>query len=190
MASLMIIGTVPLYNVMAVVVLSFLRPGQNSIDGQLMKKTLKGIVTNPIILGIAAGTLWALLKIPQPVFFQKTVHNVGVLATPLGLMAMGASVDGSKVKESWKPALLAVFLKLMFLPMICLPAAIAMGFRQEKLIAVLVMAGSATTVSSYIMAKNMGHEGHLTSAVVMLTTLLSAFTLTGWLFLLKTAGMV
>lgn len=190
MASLMIIGTVPLYNVMAVVVLSFLRPGQNSIDGQLMKKTLKGIVTNPIILGIAAGTLWALLKIPQPVFFQKTVHNVGVLATPLGLMAMGASVDGSKVKETWKPAILAVFLKLMFLPMICLPAAIAMGFRQEKLIAVLVMAGSATTVSSYIMAKNMGHEGHLTSAVVMLTTLLSAFTLTGWLFLLKTAGMV
>ena len=155
-----------------------------------MKKTLKGIVTNPIILGIAAGTLWALLKIPQPVFFQKTVHNVGVLATPLGLMAMGASVDGSKVKETWKPAILAVFLKLMFLPMICLPAAIAMGFRQEKLIAVLVMAGSATTVSSYIMAKNMGHEGHLTSAVVMLTTLLSAFTLTGWLFLLKTAGMV
>lgn len=190
MASLMIIGTVPLYNVMAVVVLSFLRPGQNSIDGQLMKKTLKGIVTNPIILGIAVGTLWALLKIPQPVFFQKTVHNVGVLATPLGLMAMGASVDGSKVKETWKPAILAVFLKLMFLPMICLPAAIAMGFRQEKLIAVLVMAGSATTVSSYIMAKNMGHEGHLTSAVVMLTTLLSAFTLTGWLFLLKTAGMV
>ena len=190
MASLMIIGTVPLYNVMAVVVLSFLRPGQNSIDGQLMKKTLKGIVTNPIILGIAAGTLWALLKIPQPGFFQKTVHNVGVLATPLGLMAMGASVDGSKVKETWKPAILAVFLKLMFLPMICLPAAIAMGFRQEKLIAVLVMAGSATTVSSYIMAKNMGHEGHLTSAVVMLTTLLSAFTLTGWLFLLKTAGMV
>lgn len=190
MASLMIIGTVPLYNVMAVVVLSFLRPGQNAIDGQLMKKTLKGIVTNPIILGIAAGILWALLKIPQPVFFQKTVHNVGVLATPLGLMAMGASVDGSKVKETWKPAILAVFLKLMFLPMICLPAAIAMGFRQEKLIAVLVMAGSATTVSSYIMAKNMGHEGHLTSAVVMLTTLLSAFTLTGWLFLLKTAGMV
>ena len=186
----MIIGTVPLYNVMAVVVLSFLRPGQNAIDGQLMKKTLKGIVTNPIILGIAAGTLWALLKIPQPVFFQKTVHNVGMLATPLGLMAMGASVDGSKVKETWKPAILAVFLKLMFLPMICLPAAIAMGFRQEKLIAVLVMAGSATTVSSYIMAKNMGHEGHLTSAVVMLTTLLSAFTLTGWLFLLKTAGMV
>lgn len=85
MASLMIIGTVPLYNVMAVVVLSFLRPGQNAIDGQLMKKTLKGIVTNPIILGIAAGTLWALLKMPQPVFFQKTVHNVGVLATPLGL---------------------------------------------------------------------------------------------------------
>lgn len=51
MASLMIIGTVPLYNVMAVVVLALLKPGQSSLTFALMKKTIKGIITNPIILG-------------------------------------------------------------------------------------------------------------------------------------------
>lgn len=40
------------------------------------------------------------------------------------------------------------------------------------------------------MAKNMGHEGTLTSSVIMLTTLLCAFTLTGWLFVLRTLGLI
>lgn len=49
MAPVMIIGSVPLYNVMAVIVLSFFKPGQNGIDRAVLKKTFKGIVTNPII---------------------------------------------------------------------------------------------------------------------------------------------
>lgn len=100
MAPLMIIGTVPLYNAFAVIVLSLLKPGQRKMDKALLQKTLKGIVTNPIILGIAAGFVWAILKIPQPEILQKTVKNMAVLATPLGLMAMGASFEGKK--GAWK----------------------------------------------------------------------------------------
>lgn len=37
-APLMIIGSVPLYNIMAVVVLSFFKPGQNGMDKALLKK--------------------------------------------------------------------------------------------------------------------------------------------------------
>lgn len=40
------------------------------------------------------------------------------------------------------------------------------------------------------MAKNMGHEGTLTSSVVMLTTLGSAFTMTAWLYVLRSFGLV
>ena len=79
MAPLMIIGTVPLYNAFAVIVLSLLKPGQRKMDKALLQKTLKGIVTNPIILGIAAGFVWAILKIPQPEILQKTVKNMAVL---------------------------------------------------------------------------------------------------------------
>ena len=65
-----------------------------------------------------------------------------------------------------------------------------LGFRQEELVAILVMLGSATTVSCFVMARNMGHEGVLSSSVVMLTTLFSAFTLTGWLYVMKSLSLI
>lgn len=52
MAPLMIIASVPLYNVMAVVILSIFKPGQGKLNGVVLKRTLKGIITNPIILEI------------------------------------------------------------------------------------------------------------------------------------------
>lgn len=190
MAPLMIIGTVPLYNVCAVTALTLTAPSQAGDRKSQIMRTVKGILTNPIILGIAAGFAWSLLKLPHPVILQKTVHNLGVLATPLGLMAMGASFDIKKAFYKVKPALSCTFLKLLGYSGLLMPAAIALGYRGEALVAILVMLGSATTVSSYTMAKSMGHDGTLSASVVMLTTLFSAFTLTGWLFVLKTMGWV
>ena len=89
-----------------------------------------------------------------------------------------------------KPTLVAVFMKLVGFCAIFLPMAALLGFRNEELIAILVMLGSATTVSSFVMARNMGHEGTLSSGVIMMTTLLSAFTLTMWLDVLRSFGLV
>lgn len=190
MAPLMIVATVPLYNAMAVVVLSIMKPEREKISRELVLHTVKDILTNPIILGILAGILWSVLKLPMPVIMEKTVKNIAVLATPMGLMAMGASFQWKQASEKKGPAILAAAIKLVVLVAIFLPIAVSLGFRQEKLIAILVMLGSATTVSCFIMAKNMGHKGVLTSSVVMLTTLFSAFTLTMWLYILKTLGLI
>ena len=190
MAPLMIIGSVPLYNIMAVVVLSFFKPGNNSFDKALVKKTLKGIVTNPIIIGIVAGFVWSALKLPMPLILHKTVSSIGATATPMGLMSMGATFEMKKATSKMKPTLVAVFMKLVGFCAIFLPVAAMLGFRNEQLIAILVMLGSATTVSSFVMARNMGHEGTLSSGVIMMTTLLSAFTLTMWLDVLRSFGLV
>ena len=190
MAPLMIIGSVPLYNVMAVVVLSFFQPERKRLDKEMWKETLKGIVTNPIIIGIAAGIIWSVLKIPMPSIMEKTVSSVSAVATPLGLMAMGAAFDIRKAFAKAKPAAVATVMKLVGFAAVFLPMAVMLGFRREELVALLVMLGSATAVSCFVMAKNMGHEGVLTSSVVMLTTLFSAFTLTGWLYVLRSMGMV
>ena len=195
---LMIIGSVPLYNVMAVVVLSLTAPDKKKASGQaaisrkaeLWKRTLKGIVTNPIILGILLGLLWSMLRLPLPPILGKTVTNLGDLAAPLGLMAMGATFRLDKAMGQAKPAIAASFIKLVGFCVLFLPLAVRLGFREEELVAILIMLGSATTVSCYVMAKSMGHEGVLTSSAVMLTTLFSAFTITGWLFLLKSFGLV
>lgn len=189
MAPLMIIGSVPLYNVMAVVVLSLFKPGNNSFDKALVKKTLKGIVTNPIIIGIVAGFVWSALKLPMPLILHKTVSSIGATATPMGLMSMGATFEMKKATSKMKPTLVAVFMKLVGFCAIFLPVAAMLGFRNEQLIAILVMLGSATTVSCFVMARNMGHEGTLSSGVIMMTTLLSAFTLTMWLDVLRSFGL-
>ena len=190
MAPLMIIGSVPLYNIMAVVVLSLFKPGNNSFDKALVKKTLKGIATNPIIIGIVAGFVWSALKLPMPLILHKTVSSIGATATPMGLMSMGATFEMKKATSKMKPTLVAVFMKLVGFCAIFLPMAAFLGFRNEELIAILVMLGSATTVSCFVMARNMGHEGTLSSGVIMMTTLLSAFTLTMWLDVLRSFGVV
>ena len=190
MAPLMIIGSVPLYNIMAVVVLSVFKPGNNSFDKALVKKTLKGIVTNPIIIGIVAGFVWSALKLSMPSILHKTVSSIGATATPMGLMSMGATFEMKKATSKMKPTLVAVFMKLVGFCAIFLPMAALLGFRNEEMIAILVMLGSATTVSCFVMARNMGHEGTLSSGVIMMTTLLSAFTLTMWLDVLRSFGLV
>ena len=73
MAPLMIIGSVPLYNIMAVVVLSFFSPERKGISKEMWMKTLKGIITNPILIGIVIGLCWSSLHLPMPTMLDKTV---------------------------------------------------------------------------------------------------------------------
>lgn len=192
MAALMIVGTVPLYNIIAVVTLSLTSPDRENQKGgrQLFLSTLKGIVTNPIILGIIVGILWSVIGIPQPVILQKSVTYLGNMAIPLSLIALGASFKAEEAKDKLPVTLGIVFIKLVLFCAIFLPVAVHFGFRGEKLIAILVMLGSATTGSCFVMAKNFGHKGSITALAVMMATLGSAFTLTGWLFVLKTLNYI
>ena len=151
---------------------------------------MKGILTNPIIIGIAAGMLVSLFKLQFPVIVSKTIANIAVLATPLALIGLGAGFEGKKALAEIKPTLVCSFMKLMLWPALFLPIAILLGFRDEKMVALLVMLGSPTTVSCYIMAKNMKHKAVLTSSVVVATTFLSSLTLTFWLYLLKSFGLI
>lgn len=192
MVAPMIIGTVPLYNIAAVTILSLTSPdnGEKREPKKLFLKTLKEVVTNPIILGIAVGLIWATLKIPQPVIMSKTVSYLANIATPLSLISLGASFRLHDVKGKLGTCFGIAALKLVVFCGIFLPAAIWLGFRDEKIIAILVMLGSATTSSSFVMAKSFGHKGVITACTIMITTLLSAFTLTVWLFILKTLGYI
>lgn len=190
MAPLMIIGSVPLYNIMAVVVLSFFSPERKGLSKEVWLKTIKGILTNPILIGIVVGILCSLLHLPMPTMLDKTVTSIGNVATPLGLMAMGATFNYKEALGDLKPALCASFIKLFGFCAMFLPLAIYLGFQGEQLIAILVMLGSATTVSCFVMAKNMGHTGILTSTVVMLTTIFSGFSITMWLYILKGMGLL
>ena len=167
MSSLMILGSVPLYNIMAVVILML-----------------------EALLGIAAGFAWSMLHISMPAMLDKALSNVAGLTSPLALLAIGAGFKGKKALGYLKPTAVATVVKLMVLPALFLPLAVRFGFTDEKLVALLVMLGSITTPACYVMAKQMGHEGVLTGSVCVTTTLFSAFSLTFWLFVLRSLGYI
>ncbi len=191
MGPLMIIGAVPLYNIYSVIVLTF--EGEHDKDlnkVEKIKDAFLNILKNPIIIGIFLGLFASLLKIHFPLMVEKTIGNIAQMATPLALITLGAGFEGRKAIAKVKPTIEAAFLKLVAQPLLFLPVAIIMGFQGEKLIGILIMLASPTTPSCYIMAKNMGHDGILTASIVVATTLLASFTLTGWIFLLRTLGYI
>ena len=190
--ALMILGSVPLYNVAAVIILSITSPeNDNSVSSStLFQKTVLDVIKNPIILGIILGMSWSLLHLPLPIVAQKTLTYMGNLASPLALIGLGSAFEFIDMKRKWKPTTLVSIAKLFLFCIIFIPIAISLGFTDQKLVAILTMLGSATTSSCYIMAKNMGHDGIISSCAVMITTLLSSFSLTFWLFLLKTLGYI
>ena len=190
MAPLMIIGTVPLYNVMAVVILSFTGPGEHKLNKEGLKKSIMGIAKNPIIISIVRGIAVSLMHVEFPYIVDKTIHNFSVMASPLALIGLGAGFEGRKAVKKLRLTAVCTAVKLLLLPALFLPVALWMGFTGEKLVAILVMLGSATTPSCYIMAKNMGHEGVLTSGTVVATTFFSSVSLTFWIFVLKYIGAI
>lgn len=191
MGPLMVIGSVPLYNIFSVIVLTFEGEGAGEESKtEKIKEACVNIAKNPIILGILAGLVAGLLRLDFPVVVDKTINSVAQMATPLALIAIGAGFEGRKALAKICPTIVAAMIKLVIQPLIFVPIAAWMGFTGEKLIAILIMLASPTTPSCYIMAKNMNNDGVLTASVVVATTLLAAFTLTGWIFLLKTVGLI
>lgn len=191
MGPLMIIGAVPLYNVFAVLILT-VESNDVSIQNSKgrIKTTILNILKNPIIIGIVLGILASGIQLKLPQMVEKTIQNLGVMASPLALIAIGAGFEGRKALAKMKPTLAATFIKLVGLAMLVLPIAIHLGFRDQKLLALLIMLASPSTPTAYIMAKNMHGDETLSSSIIVLTTVLSSVTLTGWIFLLRYLGYI
>ena len=191
MGPLMIVSAVPLYNIFSVIVLTFEANDSTGIDKKAkIRQAGINICKNPIILSILAGLIVGLLEIQFPTLVNKTVSNVAQMATPLALITIGAGFEGRKALAKIAPTMAASTIKLVLQPLVFLPVAAWMGFSGEKMIAILIMLASPTTPSCYIMAKSMNNDEVLTASVIVTTTLMAAFTLTGWIFLLKTLGYI
>lgn len=188
MAPLMIVSAVPLFNIYSVIVLTF--KGRNNDAGGNIKKAFINVIKNPIIIAIFLGLPFSIFGIHFPQIIEKTITNVAQTATPLALIAIGAGFEGRKALKKIKPAITASFIKLILLAAVFLPAAVMMGFRNQELMAILIMLASPSTVTCYIMAKNMNNDAVLSSSIIVLTTLLSSVTLTGWIFILRTLALV
>ncbi len=188
MAPLMIIGSVPLYNIFAVVILTF-ESSHTQKKGQIRSACI-GVARNPIIIGIVLGLIASCFNLDFPHMVDQSIHNLAVLASPLALLAIGATFEGRKAIAKLKPTVIASCLKLVVLAAIFLPVAVWLGFRDQKLVAIIIMLASPCTPTSYIMAKNMGGDDVLAASIVVTTTLFSSITLTAWIFIMRCLELI
>lgn len=190
MAALMIIAAVPYFNILSVIILVVNSNEPNDNQSGKIKSSLVNIAKNPIIIGILLGLVVALIKLPIYTIPDMVINYVGRTATPIALLAIGASFKLDEALVRLKPALGATFIKLIGLPLLFLPIAYYMGFKNGEMVAILIMLASPSTVSGYVMAKNMHNDEVLTSNAIVLTTLLSSVTITLWVFILRTIGCI
>lgn len=190
MTALMIVASVPFFNMLSVIILVCESPEGNKQGLGKIKASLINIAKNPIIIGILLGLIASLVGLKLPVIIDRSFDYVGRTATPIALIAIGAGFNLKEAITRLKPAIAASFIKLVGLPMLFLPIAVNMGFRDAEMVAILVMLAAPTTVSSYVMAKSMNNDHVLASNVIVLTTLISSVTLTMWVFILRSIGVI
>lgn len=191
MAPLMIIGSVPLYNIFAVIILTFesnSAENMNSTDN--IKRAFVNILKNPIIIGIFLGLIASYFNLDFPKMIDKTINNLAVMTSPLALISIGAAFEGKKALAKIKSTAVASSIKLIVLAAIFIPLAVYFGFRDQKLIALVIMLASPCTPTAYIMAKNMDGDDVLASSIIVTTTFFSSITLTFWIFILRAFGLL
>lgn len=183
--SLLLGVTVPIFNVLAVIALETFRGGKPSV-----RKMLRGIATNMLIIGSLLGIAFNLLHIPVPEAVSKSLVDLGKVATPLSLVALGASFTFSSIRAFRKQLMIGVLGRLVAVPLVMVTLGVMLGFRNETLVPILIMFGTPTAVSSFPMAQQMGGDGELAASLVVFTSGGAILTIFLLVFALKQLGMI
>ena len=177
---------VPMYNFLAVVALSIFGEKRETD----WKKIILDIVKNPLIISSVLGIIFSLLGIRLPTAVDTTVQDLAKLSTPIAFMILGGDLDFSKVRGNLKVASVVLTIKLVILPLIMIPMIVMMGYRDADLLSGLLAYQTPVAVSSYIMAQQAGADGQLAGQLVVFSSVLSIFTLSVTILILRTIGLL
>lgn len=182
--TLMIAIIVPMYNVLAVLILETFRGGSiNPIH------ILKGIAKNTMIVGAALGLVFQLVGIELPKFLMNPLAQVTAATTPMALIILGASFSMANTLADKKTVALMTAARLVIVPAVFLPLAAYLGFRGVDFVTILTVFCPPCAVAGFAMAQQMNSDADLAGACVVSTSALSCFTIFGWVFISKTLGL-
>ena len=180
---------ISLFSVLSVFIFSYLIPEHGGGKGGIASTTLK-LAKNPLIISAVLSMFFAFFEIKLPAFASNTVSNLGRMANPLALIMLGAQFELKSVKDNLKYTMTASLCKLIVVPAVFLTPAVLMGYRGPELGALLILFSTPTAVTSYIMAKQLGGDEDIAGQIVCLSTVLSAFTVVLWIYILKSMGLI
>ena len=182
--SILIAVVVPLFNMLAVVVLEVFR-------GQRPKPlhVLGQIVENPLVIASALGILTLAAGIRLPHILEQTIQNVSAIASPLQLFLLGAFFQFSGLKTYRRELVTVSIAKLIVSPGLFLGLGALLGFRGGAFVSLIGIFASPTAVNSFTMAQQMGGAAELAGDIVVTTSAVSILTMFLWIFLFKSLGI-
>ena len=182
--SIMIAIVVPIFNMLAIIVLEVFR-------GQRPKPlhVLGQIVKNPLVIASALGILTLAAGIRLPHILEQTIQNVSAIASPLQLFLLGAFFQFSGLKTYRRELVTVSIAKLIVSPGLFLGLGALLGFRGVAFVSLLGVFASPTAVNSFTMAQQMGGDAELAGDIVVVTSAVSMLTMFLWVFLFKSLGM-
>jgi len=183
--AILIATVVPLFNMLAVIALEIFRCGKLDI-----KNTLKGIITNPLIIASVIGLCFLALEIKLPTAIEKSVSDISRIATPLSLILLGGSFAFTDVKTHLRQTVIGVTGRLIIIPGILMPISIWLGFRDVELLGLMLIFASPTAISSFTMAQKMDADSDLAAQIVVFTSAFCILTVFLWIFLLKQFSLI
>ncbi len=171
LALLAIVPMIPVYNIVAVLVLLRSR-GNESIDyARHGGKLLHAVITNPLVVSCVAGVTFAYSGLPLPLLLDRTLSAVGQMALPLALLGIGASLRVWAIREGGWAAVAATGIKVIAAPLTGYGLARLLGISGLELQITLLYLSMPTAVMSYVMADRMGADGRLAGSIVVVSTL-------------------
>ena len=182
--SILIAVIVPLFNMLAVVVLEVFRgqkPKPLHILGQIAK--------NPLVIGSVLGILTLVAGIRLPHILEQTIQSVSAIASPLQLFLLGAFFQFSGLKTYRRELVTVSIAKLIVSPGLFLGLGALLGFRGVAFVSLIGIFASPTAVNSFTMAQQMGGDAELAGDIVLMTSAASILTMFFWIFLFKSLGM-
>ncbi len=177
---------IALYNLIAVFVLEYYGRGAGRFNAA---KIFGGIIRNPLIIGALLGAIVSLLPIELPTFLNTAGTGIGQIANPMALILLGGQFSWQNTAANLRLLIASVTARMLLIPVIVVGAAVLLGFRGSELLAIFVLFSAPTAVSSYIMAKNMNCDGPLAGQIVILTTIVSAFSIFAGVFVLRALNL-
>lgn len=172
-AAVVLAPAVPIYNVVAVVVLL---AGQHRLSYLAVRKTLLALATNPLLIGTLAGVVWSVAALPLPMALGNGLEILGGLALPLALLGLGGTMVTAGLRGRVLTSSLAAVVKTGLAPLVGLAAAELLGVSGTDRTIGLLFLACPTAVSSFVFAEQMNGEKDLAAAIVVVSTLLSAGT--------------
>jgi predicted permease len=173
---------IPIINVLAVSTLIWYS-GQALHARERLRITLRALISNPLIIGCLAGMAYSRIVGGFPLFLDNTFRLAAMVALPLALLSIGGTLTLKNLKAHLGQAFLASIVKLLVLPIVgwfFLKAFVASPLSLQAGMLFFTLPASPAIV---VLSSQLNSDTELASAAIVLSTLLSFFSMSAALLI-------